>query len=676
MDHILQEGGYMRNWSFGKSVIHDIVRRLTDCGVDIIDLGYLRDEKPSAHRTVYPSVRRLSRAIGFKKYPTQYAVTIDMEKPIDAARMDERCNGIVDILCLTLRKERVKQELKYLQALSKKGYHLCITLTGIHTYTQQELALVIGMLAHLAPFTLCLRDQFAVLTAEQTIAYFGAADVLLPANCALAYCPSTANIYTEQNVRALTERDTKREIWLMTADISRTMDMLSLHMLINWPKVGGRLKKKAVEFLFDSCVRFLLDGTCAAIPTFAEQARQLNCDPDYAYYFGRDISLSLKEAEEACKVALKYESPLYTRDRAKRAIRTYWHNLWKGKLAVIIPTANRPESIEYYLKTIIERFDDYGIDFIVYDSSSDDKTKEIVKEYQAQGYDCLKYERYNGDYDGFSLDEKVIEAYKSHYDCYEYLWLMRDGLIINIPLCSSKIYSLMMKKYDVIVVDDYSRDPDCTEPVIEYVDSGAFFHDQIHQMTVLGLSIVKSSFIREVIKEQPLDKTLSWGMWQPIAFFHYFSGHPVHAVSFVGSLFLHNVMTRKSAFWTKHLLWQWAERWYIMIDQLPAVYNRYKTTAWRIGMSDFHPFWPWFLVSARAYQGLTWRKYFQNRKYLPYVCDTATWKFIGALLLPSYLCRCMIEKSEQPFTLFLRRVYHSVVKIYHSLKKWCHVKFS
>ena len=668
MDHILQEGGYMRDWSFGKSVIHDIVERLTDCGVDIIDLGYLRNEKPSAHRTVYPSVRRLSKAIGFKKYPVQYAVTIDMEEPIDAGWLDERRNGIVDILCVTLHKEQIKQEYRYLEVLTKKGYRLCITLTGIHLYTQQELAEAIDVLVPLTPFTLCLRDQFAALTAEQTAMYFDTADTLLPASCALAYCPTMVNTYTRQSIQALAAHDTKREIWLMTADISRTMDMLPLHTLMNWPEVGEQLNRKAVESLFDSATRFLMDGILGAIPVFAERARQFGCDPDYAYYYGQDNSFSLEDAEAAYKIAIKYKNQLYTKAQAKKAIRTYWHGLWKGKLAVIIPTADRPEAIEYYLKVIIERFDDYGIDFIVYDSSNNDKTMGIVKKYQKDGYACLKYERYNGIYDGRAIDDKVIEAYKSHCDRYEYLWLMRDGLIINIPLCASKIYELMSEKYDVIVVDDYSRSPGVS-PVIEYEDCSEFFHDQIHQMTVLGLSIVKSATIQEIIKEQPLDKTLNWGMWQPIAFYHYFADHSIHTASFVGPLFLHNIMTRKSAFWTRQLLWQWAERWYTMIDRLPVVYNRYKSAAWRISMSDFHPFWPWFLVSARAYGGLTWKSYFQNKKYLPYVCDTATWKFIGALLLPSRLCRRMIEKSELPFTLFLRRMYRCVVKAYHVLKR-------
>lgn len=669
MDHLLQEGGYMRDWNFGKPLIHDIVEKLTDCGIDIINLGYLRDEKPSAHRTVYPSVRRLSKAIGFKKYPIRYAVTIDMEEPIEAAQLDERRNGIVDILCVTLRKERIKQELKYLKALFDKGYFLCITLTGIHQYTQKELASVIKMLTPLAPFTLCLRDQFAALTSEQTKAYFDTADNLLPNGCALAYCPTTTSIYTSQNIHALAMRDTKREIWLMTADISRTMDMLPLHTVMDWPETGKRLNRKAVEFLFDSATRFLMDGTCVTIAMYAEQARQFGCDPDYAYYYCRDLSLSLKETKASYQVARKFASPLYTKARAQKALRTYRHNLWKKKLAVIIPTANRPESIEYYLQTIIEKFDDYGIDFIVYDSSNDEKTKDIVKKYQKKGYGCLKYERFDGEYDGYAIDNKVIEAYKSHCDRYEYLWLMRDGLIINIPMCASTIYEFMVQKYDLIIINDYCRASNVVAPVTEYTDCSEVFRDQIHQMTALGMSIVSSAFIQKIIKNQPLDKTLNWGMWQPIAFYHYFAKHPAKIVSYIGTLFLPNIVTRKNAFWTRHLLWQWAERWYTMIDRLPVVYNRYKPIAWRIEMSDFHPFWPWYLVSARAYGGLTWKKYFQNKEYLPYVCDTAKWKFIGALLLPSSLCRRMLEKSEDPFSRFMHWIYKGIVKIYHGLRK-------
>ena len=62
LDCTLRDGGYAVKWTFGHNTIVNIFSRLVASGVDIIELGYLRDWEPfDLNRTSLPSVKDFDR---------------------------------------------------------------------------------------------------------------------------------------------------------------------------------------------------------------------------------------------------------------------------------------------------------------------------------------------------------------------------------------------------------------------------------------------------------------------------------------------------------------------------------------------------------------------------------------------------------------------------------------
>ncbi|UIJ39545.1 glycosyltransferase (plasmid) [Desulfobaculum bizertense] len=127
--------------------------------------------------------------------------------------------------------------------------------------------------------------------------------------------------------------------------------------------------------------------------------------------------------------------------------------LKKSKLAIIIPTCDRAVAIESLLCNSAWQLKKYGIDLIIYDSSSNDETEALITNFHADGCDNVYYHRYEGKFDGFSLDHKLVQAYKDYVDDYDYIWLCRDGLIVTIDNCYKELFSAMNQKCDCIFVD-------------------------------------------------------------------------------------------------------------------------------------------------------------------------------------------------------------------------------
>ena len=319
-------------------------------------------------------------------------------------------------------------------------------------------------------------------------------------------------------------------------------------------------------------------------------------------------------------------------------------NYYSKKICLIIATANRPLVIDRMILESCGNFLDLGIDIIVYDSSNNNHTEIIVKEF-SKSMPNLIYDRWQGQYDGVSIDNKIIEAYLKYSSKYEYIWITRDGLNISIEKIIDEIDKKMSLKKELIIVNDISRDIN-NYGTKDYNNAPLLFKEQCAHMNTLGVYIVKSDFITDVIKNVPLDEK-TYGMYFPFAFFQYYLNHKINASYVVGNLWKVNIAVKRNSFWTRKILWQWAERWFTMIDKLPSIYDEYKKDVIKIQTVDFKPFSIEYLLKARYYKGVSFSLINKYKKYLPYVCETPLWIFYLICCCPSFLCKEISIKYER-----------------------------
>lgn len=296
------------------------------------------------------------------------------------------------------------------------------------------------------------------------------------------------------------------------------------------------------------------------------------------------------------------------------------------------------------------------IDVIIFDSSKDERTKNVVRNFQIDGFYNVTYERYDGIYDGFSLDHKVIEAFRQFADKYEYLWVCRDGLIVDGAVAAEEVFPVMDNKPDFIVTNPLWR---CEKEYggKKYTDCTEFFAEQCMQMTVLGATIVKSSTIISILNSIPLEEGRNYSLWQPIAYFEYIANHDFVAEYVEKNIWYYNSADAPKNDGKNKSIHQWCWEWYHVVTNLPACYDPYKKEILKIHMSDFHPFFARELVKIRAGGGLTWKELKRNREILPYVCDTKLGVFYAVALLPKSVCRYLAEHPEGKIGKLLRGIY-------------------
>lgn len=160
------------------------------------------------------------------------------------------------------------------------------------------------------------------------------------------------------------------------------------------------------------------------------------------------------------------------------------------RLALCIPTYCRGECVEEFLQKCAPYYLEEGIDIYYFDSSPDNVTEEIVKNYLEVWQDRLFYCRIPSD---MHSNKKVYEIFKGWGITkeYDFLWVCSDA----IQFVASAVKEIMIQiqpDYDLVVVDP--RDEEVIGTKI-YQDRDLFLKDCGWGMTLYGATILNTHTI-------------------------------------------------------------------------------------------------------------------------------------------------------------------------------------
>lgn len=381
---------------------------------------------------------------------------------------------------------------------------------------------------------------------------------------------------------------------------------------------------------------------------------------DYCYYYVYVLYVERQFIPDILESISLEDREKYSEEKAYFYFAKYKKNTLN--IATIIPTCNRPLAIRYLLNCIALSYRRYAADIIIYDSSDNEDTKKIVDKFRKNGYYNIFYKEYTGIFDGFSLDHKVIQAYKDFGLKYDYLWLCRDGLVPLIDDIYDKIVYYKQKNIGCIIVDTLSR-TDGLEIERYYntiEDCSDFLKEQADRLQTLGMLILSQKYSQMLIKEIPLSDA-TYSLWQMAAPFHAFINKPQKVVFTTKNVFAFNLNASKTHFWSKadKCLKQWAERWVSVIEAMPKEYDDVKKDCMMIYTVDFHPFAADIVWKMRSHGGLNYSLVVKYKDYLTKVTKTPLWYFYAVSIMPKFVARILQSiayRNKETVKSFLRKI--------------------
>ncbi len=658
LDCTLRDGGYVNDWRFGKDAIVDMTRKLESTGVEILELGFIKDEPYDKDRTVFNSMEQVKKLTPNKVLGVQYAVRAEVVNPLPLEKLAPADPEGPEIIRVIVWKRMLKEGYEYCKGIVEKGYKLCVQPARVSQYSDEEFVEMVELFNQLDPLAIYVVDSWGTMYSDTLLHYMRLADKHMKPGIAVGYHGHNNMMQAFDVACAFARQNLERDMIIDASvyGIGRGAGNLNLELFAKWMNdaMGRAYDLAPMMAVYDKYIKDIYQQTAwgFSLPYFV--SAKYNCNPNFASYFD-EKGLSVAEIEKIISAMPEDERIIFSKEKADKKIRFFKESVWKNILCIVVPTCNRPNVIDEFLEKSVESAYNYCIDIIIYDSSNDTKTKNIVDKYKNIGYSNVYYDFYDGVYNGVSIDEKVISAYKKYGLIYEYVWLHRDGLGIDIKNVILGIEKYILNKFDLIIVDWKYRDYKHHGNKV-YTDCGKLFHEQCHQLTVLGASVIKGKCAVEMVDTVPLDEEKNLGIWQPYAIFKYFSDRKFLAASWVGDLWIVLSNVEGGSFWHCQTLWQWGERWYKAITYLPDVYNHYKKEVLKFELIDCKPFKPEFIAKTRSLGGLNIKKINQYKQYLPHVCNTPIWKFYAIALLPKKHAFKIVNRIQR-----LKNNYHHFI---------------
>ena len=107
LDCTLRDGGYVNDWNFGEPNITNIICNLEESGVDVLELGFLRNEPQDPNRTAFSNIENINKFLPKKKKNIIYSAMIEAFNPFNLDNLSDYKVGGVDLIRICIWKKEI-----------------------------------------------------------------------------------------------------------------------------------------------------------------------------------------------------------------------------------------------------------------------------------------------------------------------------------------------------------------------------------------------------------------------------------------------------------------------------------------------------------------------------------------------------------------------------------------
>ena len=164
IDSSLRDGGNVNDWNFGRRVLHGIIENLSEGGIDVIELGYLKNTEFDNNRNLYNTVAEAKTIIPEKDNNQEYSVMVQEDK-WDWKHL-EPCDGIIKHIRVSFHKYDIYEGLELCRLVKKYGYICHCNPINIMGYNDKELLDLIDKVNQISPSVFTIVDTFGSMTID------------------------------------------------------------------------------------------------------------------------------------------------------------------------------------------------------------------------------------------------------------------------------------------------------------------------------------------------------------------------------------------------------------------------------------------------------------------------------------------------------------------------------
>ena len=326
LDCTLRDGGYINNWNFGEEQIDTFVKKMPDSGIDILELGFLKNEEYDVNRTVFNRIEQITSLIKPKSKKIQYAAMIEVINPVSCENISDRSDETIDIIRVIIWKRLMREGYEYCRELAKKGYQICIQPARVEQYSEEEFVEMLQLFSTIDPMAIYIVDSFGTQSLKDIKKYYELADNTLPTNIKIGYHGHNNLLQVYDIAVMLAEQSCKREI-IIDASIfgmGRGAGNLNLELFGNYCNSVGikKVDNSILMYLYDECISKIYSKHSwgYTLPLFLSGI--YGCNPNFALYYD-EKGVNSETIEDIFAQLVDDEKIIFSSEKAEQYLKKY-----------------------------------------------------------------------------------------------------------------------------------------------------------------------------------------------------------------------------------------------------------------------------------------------------------------------------------------------------------------
>lgn len=330
VDSTLRDGGYINDWNFGEDAIRNICRKIGQTGIEAIEVGFIKGNNFSKNRTVFPNIECASELIAPKNPEMLYIGMLDMSDPVPVENLCPYDGKSFDGLRVIFKKSKINEGYEYSKKVKELGYKLFVQLVGTDEYSDVEFVDAIHKFNQINPDAVYIVDSFGVIKRKQFLRLVYLADNNLKPNIALGYHSHNNLQQAFGNTEALAECNLQRDIFIDACvfGMGRGAGNLNLELFAEYmnENFGTHYSIEPMLEITDEYLNDIYKNNFwgYSLPFYLSASN--GCHPNYAIYFGKKDTLTVKSFNELLKSISKEDKVVYVKEKAEKYYLEYQKN--------------------------------------------------------------------------------------------------------------------------------------------------------------------------------------------------------------------------------------------------------------------------------------------------------------------------------------------------------------
>ncbi len=173
LDCTLRDGGFVNDWNFGLGSIKSVISRLARAGIDVIELGFIDARvEYDPDRSIRPDPASFNPVMkNVDKKNSMIVGMIDFGTcPIE--RVQPAAETIFDGIRVIFKKKDMTAAVEFCAGIRDRGYRVFAQPVSVTSYSDEEMASLLGMLESINPFSVSVVDTYGLMHKEQMMHFF------------------------------------------------------------------------------------------------------------------------------------------------------------------------------------------------------------------------------------------------------------------------------------------------------------------------------------------------------------------------------------------------------------------------------------------------------------------------------------------------------------------------